>query len=477
MKQQHNHWIAIFATTLLCSCGGGSDSGDSAGIDASGSPIASQGTIDGFGSVIVNGVRFDSSKATILINGQSAIEDNLHVGYHVNLTGHIDANNAGVADKIEYFPELIGEITQIDVETNQIEVLNRRVQLNHRTLFANNISPNDIRGLKVGDKVLISGPLHTTATGVATRIELSNDLIQLAGVISNLDLTNQRFNLDNTLVNYAGATLVNFSQLTNNMQVSVRGNKDANGNILAQQIFNIKIEFDSKIKKAEVEGTISRFVSTTDFDVNGMACTTTTQTVYKKGNATDLKLGANLEIKGSINANGILAANSVELEMEDDTHLEGQVSSINISSTDNIVTGSLVIGTVTVKTDSATRYEDKGEGNVRRFNLASIAVGNYLEVTGYNQNNEFIATKIERKPAENKNGMEFELEGKISVVGTNSISLLGQTIILTEATEIKGENGKLDLASFLSSALNMQVEVRGTITDGVYTATRVEIKD
>lgn len=477
MMKQKNIWGSIFAMTLLCSCGG-SDSNDSAGIDASGSPIASQGTIDGFGSVIVNGIRFDSSKATILINGQSATEDDLRVGYQVTVTGNLDANNLGSAEKIEYFPELIGEITEIDPDANQIQVLNRRVQINHRTLFASNITPNDIRGLALGDKVLVSGRLNAQQLMIATRIELSSNLVQLGGVISNLDLANQRFNLQDTLVNYAGANLVNISQLANNLRVSVRGSKDVNGNIQAQQIFNIKTEFESKIKKAEIEGRITRFVSTTDFDVNDIACTTTAQTLYQKGNSTNLILGADVEVKGSVNANGSIIANSIEFEWEDENHLEGQVTAINLSSTNNIVTGSLTIGNVTIKTNSATRYEDKGEGTIRRFNLASIVVGNYLEVTGYNQNNEFIATKIERKIFEDEDGMEFDIEGNVSVVGINTITVLGHTINLTESTEIKADNGDLlDLAAFLLIALNQQVEIRGTITDGVYTATRVEIED
>lgn len=478
MLKLKKSWTAVLTMTLLCSCGGGSDSGGSAGIDASGSPIASQGTIDGFGSVIVNGVRFDSSKATILINGQSATEDNLHVGYQVTVTGNIDANNLGIADKIEYFPELIGEITEIDLDANQIQVLDRRVQINHRTLLASSIAPNDIRGLALGNKVLVSGQLNAQQILVATRIELSSDLVQLGGVISNLDLANQRFNLQDTLVNYAGANLVNITQLTNNLRVSVRGSKDVNGNIQAQQIFNIKTEFESKIKKAEIEGRITRFVSTTDFDVNGIPCTTTAQTNYQRGGSANLTLGTNIEVKGTVNTNGSITANSIEFEFEDENHLEGQVTAINLSSTNNIVTGSLTIGNITIKTNSATRYEDKGEGTIRRFNLASIVVGNYLEVTGYNQNNEFIATKIERKMFEDEDGMEFDLEGNISAVGINTITVLGHSINLTESTEIKADNGDLlNLAAFLLIALNQQVEIRGTITDGVYTATRVEIED
>ena len=46
------------------------------------------GTLDGFGSVIVNGVRYDTSQATFIVNGETATEDQLAVG-----SGHIDCRH------------------------------------------------------------------------------------------------------------------------------------------------------------------------------------------------------------------------------------------------------------------------------------------------------------------------------------------------------------------------------------------------
>ena len=56
----------------VAACVGGSGE-QVAGIDSRGTPVAmtvvSQGTISGFGSVIVNGVTFDMSNATFTIDG------------------------------------------------------------------------------------------------------------------------------------------------------------------------------------------------------------------------------------------------------------------------------------------------------------------------------------------------------------------------------------------------------------------------
>ncbi len=476
MMKYQNLWMSFFATALLCSCGGGG-SGDSAGIDASGSPIASQGTIDGFGSVIVNGIRFKSDKATVFINGQSATEDDLDVGFQVWVTGSVDANNVATADTIEYFPELMGEITEIDQDAEQLTVLGRQILINNRTIFGNNITPNNLQGLSLGNRVKVSGKTDLQGRLVATHIELSSDLVQLRGVVSNINRSNQTFSLEGTLVNYAGATLVNISQLDNNLRVSVRGTQDTNGTIQAQQIFNAQIALGSTIKKAEIEGRITRFVSATDFDVDGILCTTTTQTLYESGSLSNLVFGAELELKGSVNANGSITAERIEFEQEDKNQIQGLVTTITLSSTDSIVTGSLTVGNILIKTTQSTRYEDKSNDDERRFNLASIDPGNYLEVTGYNQNSDFIATKIERREIESDDDDEFEMEGSVSAVGSNSITLLGQVIQLNDSTEIKTTSGVIDLADFLLIALNQQVDVEGTITEGVYTASHLEIQD
>jgi Domain of unknown function (DUF5666) len=386
-------------TLQLTSCGSGDDT---AGIDASGSPVASQGTIDGFGSVIVNGIRFDSSKALILVNGQAATEDDLRTGYQVTVTGTLDENGSGVAEKIEFYPELIGEITQIDEEKNQLLVSGRLVQINFRTLFGNSIESNNIDGLTIGDRVQISGHQNTEQLLTATRIDidtgLTTNLIQLSGEISNLNESMNQFIFADTVINYAGSSLINIygNRLINRMRVTVKGTKGTMGEIQAQQIYDLNYDVDSDIQYLKIEGRITRFTSTTDFEVNGIRCTANSQTQYEFAPAINLQEDASVEISGSKNSSGILVANRIQFDLEDENHVEGQVVSISINS-GYIVTGSLQIGDVTVKTTSSTRYEDRSDSYNRRFNLSSIQVGDYLFVTMCNQNGELVASKIERK--------------------------------------------------------------------------------
>ena len=99
--------------TLLYACGGN----DVAGIDQSGEPVAVaqnfEGVIDGFGSVIVNGVRFSTEDARIQRQEGSSFqtinESDLRIGQYVQVQGVIDPLNPerGEAKVINYSPLLL----------------------------------------------------------------------------------------------------------------------------------------------------------------------------------------------------------------------------------------------------------------------------------------------------------------------------------------------------------------------------------
>ena len=64
-------WLAsALAASLLIACGGGIDL--AGGVGSGGSGLA-EGTITGFGSVIVDGTRYDDSAAQVLVEGASTV--------------------------------------------------------------------------------------------------------------------------------------------------------------------------------------------------------------------------------------------------------------------------------------------------------------------------------------------------------------------------------------------------------------------
>lgn len=471
---------AIFAV-MLSACGGGGSGSQIGGIDGSGAPISgtiSTGAINGFGSVIVNGVRYNSDKAKILVNDQIATEDNLRAGYQVKITGTIKTDGSAVADTIEFFPNLVGAISQIDLTTQQITVLNNKVHVTSATLFDSAIKPNYLNGLKLGDIILVSGFANDTGLITATRIELTSTTNRQAmGYVSNLNEATFSFNIKNQSVNYSAASLTNFSnnRISANSLVAVAGTVDAKGVLQAKTVIRINNSPDKTVKTAEAEGFVTRYVSSSDFDVAGTAWTTNAQTNFENGTSANLILGVALSIKGELNSAGQLIAQKIEFKKSSSNEIAGEVTGISLTSSTNIATGTLQISGTSIQTNSKTAFEDNGGSSLKRFNFSSINIGDFLKVSGYNSQGNFIATKIEREDIKTESDTELKMSGIILSADTHSFTLYGRTIVTNSKTEIEGNKGeKLTEAQFYLQAIGQRVKVEGILKSGIFTAQKIE---
>ncbi|HWV15139.1 MAG TPA: DUF5666 domain-containing protein [Cellvibrio sp.] len=470
--------LLISLSMLLLSCGGGGSS--VAGIDGSGAPVTSaSGTVNGFGSVIVNGVRYHSDKATITVDGQVASENSLHTGYQVRVTGTLNSDGTGTASSIEFTPNLVGAITAIDLQNEQLVLLQQTVQITNTTLFDSAIEPNDLSGLAVGAEILVSGQSNSEGMIAATRIELAPQKShQLTGVISNL--TSSSFTLNNLTVNFSAASLNNLpnNQLKDGLSVSIKGSLDSNGIFQASAISYQRTQFSSEVKNAEVEGFITRFVSASDFSVAGITCSAKNDTIYTNGTSSSLALGSSVKVEGTLNAAGTLIAQKLDIRQKTINEINGQVTAITSTSlTGPIATGTLQIAGTSIQTNNTTVYEDVSNERVRRFNFASIDVGNYLKVTGYTSQAVFIATKIERKILSSTN--EFRYDGAVTQAdaSSHSFTVYGQTLYIDSQTQIRGNMGaSLSEQQFFAQALNQQVRVKGSLKNGQLTASQIEIR-
>lgn len=116
------------ALSFLVSCGGGGIADLAGGVGSGGSGLA-EGTITGFGSVIVDDVRFDDSQAKVTEEGPSGSrEAALRIGQRVRIRSNAD----NVAESIEVITELVGPIEQIAVDgakVRRLTVLGQQVRV------------------------------------------------------------------------------------------------------------------------------------------------------------------------------------------------------------------------------------------------------------------------------------------------------------------------------------------------------------
>ncbi len=170
-------WLIAVIATSIAACGGGGSAtatnpgGPIGGITGTGVFVAF-GTVTGFGSIIVNGVEYDTSAATFTIDGNPGFQDDLAVGDIVVVKGMIDDDSTiELAESVEFDDNVEGPIAtgSIDTATGSFLVLGQLVIADSFTSFDDSISPASLDGLADDDIVEISGHVKADGSIHATR--------------------------------------------------------------------------------------------------------------------------------------------------------------------------------------------------------------------------------------------------------------------------------------------------------------------
>lgn len=205
--------------------GNGSDDGSGVGSGGTGVSTADAtgvGSVGGLGSIILNGVRYNTDTAT------TSLEDTteLQIGMSVRIAGKIDSEfTAATAQQVESAAELRGAVSAIDVTGGSFVVMGTTVTVDNATVWSN------VSGLALvaaGDVVQVWGLPAAPGSLRATRVELKPASTEplVTGTVENLDLIGQRFTLGQLTVRYSGAVFsggIDQSTLANGAIVRVRG--------------------------------------------------------------------------------------------------------------------------------------------------------------------------------------------------------------------------------------------------------------
>lgn len=306
--------LAAASLAVLAACGGG---GDDAGSTPPTASTYAAGTITGFGSVFVGGVRYDDSSATVTDeDGNSSSRSALRLGMSVEVdAGAIDRNAASaLALRIRLGSEVVGPVGTVDTVASTVQVLGQTVLVTTSTVFDDTLS-GGLAALTAGQVVEVHGILDP-ANGriVATRIEAEDVAVsyKLRGRIANVDTVAKTFTINGQVINYAGLPAAQVPPgLANGQLVRVRlHNVQSNGQWVATALRG-GLRWPEVLREARVEGIVTAFDSTASFSVNGLPVNAANAT-FPDGTV-GIALGARVEVKGTV-SNGVLVASSVEIE-------------------------------------------------------------------------------------------------------------------------------------------------------------------
>lgn len=326
---------ATLAASLLVACGGGG-SADTTAASPTGSAQYALGPITGYGSIIVNGVHFDETGATLVDDDDLPRKrSELKMGVVVQVqAGSADASGTRASARhIRFGSELLGPVHSVAADGLSFVLLDQTVLATDTTVLDSGIT---------GGVASLAGRLvevhaqYDAATGryTATRIEreASAAAYRLRGTVSNLTATT--FNIGAALIDYSGVPAAERpANLADGSTVRVRlqPGSATTGPWAALSVRSGKRVADDHAS-ARLRGTVTAYTSATAFSLDGIVVDASTAT-FPDGQA--FALGSRLKVLGSL-AGGVLTATVVEIDQrhadDDDRHpeLNGQVTALDL---------------------------------------------------------------------------------------------------------------------------------------------------
>lgn len=367
------HWFMLTATALAGCGGGGSDAGGgTAGVPGTGGTgMYAQGSISGFGSIIVNGIKFDDTAATVQIDGLTLASTDLRLGMVASVQAKRGTDlTLGTASQIEVWSIAQGPVS--NVQSSAFSVAGMHINTNSATIL-DGISTAQalldgvhvaVWGLQAGadgsswtaTRVAVVTTTSIVSTGLVAVTNAQRSLHGLpltggaaanlsAGQLVRVEGSLSQGHLDVSKVNLLGlqsgsqptgeleieglvtATSSNSSFMLGNVAVQASGalftsavpiavgqRIEVHGNWQGQVLMAVKVELEDgpKLDEAEIDARIDLFTSLSNFTVRGQRCDASGAEI-SHGSASELKVGVKVKVKGT-KAGEVLLVTKLELD-------------------------------------------------------------------------------------------------------------------------------------------------------------------
>ena len=461
--------VGVIGFTLaLSACGGASNDPQSAGSgQAATTPVtgttATQptqapagtttdlalGSITGFGSIIVNGVKYDDSSTTVSLDSDTEksvaqTTADLKLGMQVELK-----HASGLATDVLVASALRGPVTSVDAAQFTLSVLGQKVLVDvsgaDATVLDGFASFADI---KANDWIEVHASESADGSLKATRIEresaAQSTAIKIAGKLSALDAAAKTFKVGSTTINYANSTVrPTVAVLANDQRVYVFSDAGAIAGVVNAKKIRVKDAKLLGVAQGNVAGLITDFISLSDFKVGGIKIDAS-KARFENGAVADLVNGAPVRIKGTVK-DGVI--NASEIEFKKKLGAESAVISVKGTVTDFVSLSSFKLRGQTIDAASASFVGGKA---------ADVANGSFVELQAQLVNGQIKAVKL-TFIAQEKEGLALNLAGLVQNYDktAQTITIAGASLKLLDTTTFSGgvaadlANGKLVEVSVL----------------------------
>ena len=474
--------LVLAIVGVLSACGGGSGS-DSNGTIPPANREISTGTITGFGSVYINGTRYDTSDA-LVTSDDTELSDvtELKVGMKASVTS--DSSSQKASD-VKYEEDVKGpaDAEIADFKAAPFSVMGQLVTADETTIIDDSISMPviagailEISGIRQGDDSILASYIEDK--------ELSKvNKFKVIGNARSINTTDKKFMIGDLEVDYSSADVRDLLS-GDPAEGQLLEVKDENLGYVAgsNMLMATKVEpFDTftgnddptEVKKVEIETAVIEIVipgeqfKIPNFTVNIDPQTTT----FRYGTADELGVGSVVQIKALRNADGELDADRITFK-RNSTRMQAAVDNGGVDVDKNQLT---LLG-VTVQINDNTDMEDDRD-RVFPFDISNINDGDYLQIRGFTSvDNIFIANRLERDG--------FRDRAEIRSIATNidadaqSLEVLGITVTAGPGTQFNdGASSAEEFFASITEGLSVVKVKWDPFTDTASAPKEMEIED
>jgi hypothetical protein len=474
MKLDKKHILAVILPFGMAACGGGGGSStptaSSPTVPVASTPdnpvVVKVGPITGFGSVFVDGERFEtsSSDTNYLTDDSPADEDDLEIGMIVRVRAS-STNDDGewIADDVEFDENLKGPVDSVGADS--FVALGQTINVTAQTRFDDGLTLPD---LAMDDIVEVSGYRNEfdeiDATYVERKVLSDVDDFEVLGQVRDLNTTAMTFRIGDLTVDYSGAELDDLgSGLANGVLVEAEDeNRAYMGGDLLMLATEVEGEFIGEFKdeddddldgdgirddddedddddrdEFEIKGVVTEVIDSGTFMIGAMEVQHGSGTEYSGGAAADIVAGVRVEVEGDLIGANVISAEEVEFE-DNEARISGLVNEVDAEGEQVVVMG------VSIDMSRAEEIEDDAS-DVEPFTLDDLQEGDFVEVEGNEVDNVIFAEELERDEAD-----DSELRGVLDDFDATAqtVTVLGQLISTDEQTQYEIDDVRVSAELF-----------------------------
>ncbi|OUS28648.1 hypothetical protein A9Q99_11585 [Gammaproteobacteria bacterium 45_16_T64] len=405
------------------------DENDEDGIEGTGiiagaeNQLITYGPITQFGSIYVNGAKYEIDDAAITFtNNIGNPELRLGMMVQVNTDWQQQDNGVFTAQSVLFDKQLEGPIASVTAmgDTLTLTVLGSTVIVDNNTSIHRVLSTPMVAGKMVTVSGITNEKQQLLATYISVHAQPFDDEqdIEFEATIQAIDHAEQRLTINGMSIDVSHTqwkhSTLDSIQVGDKVEV-IGQYHGTTHSVTANRIRYKRHELDvSNGNRVDLDTFVTHYKSNNTFQLNGFA-SDASNAHFVVGNAEDLRNGTRIRAVGYINNKGTFAIRSIRIKEKSKSSLKAPVSSIDTTL------GSMVVLGLEGKVSTDTLYNSTLEKHNKYISLRDIEVGSWVDIKGRMVNDNFLIKSVSEIAPRNN----VVLKGPITKNTDNTFSIAG----------------------------------------------------